>query len=57
MSEPVTSTAILSSTDQCLGLLDMRLPEEELAVQVREIDRIEVDDVDLAEACRDQVLE
>jgi hypothetical protein len=40
-----------------LGLLDVFVPEQELTVQVAQIDCIKVDDVNLAEAGQDQVLE
>jgi len=43
--------------NQCLGLLDVLIAEQELAVEVAEIDGVEVDDVYLAEAGEDEVLE
>jgi hypothetical protein len=42
---------------QCLRLLDVFLAEEELPVEVAEVNRIEVDNVDLPEAGKDEVLE
>ena len=42
---------------QCFGLLDMLIAEQELAVEVAKIDGIEIDDVYLAEAGEDEVLE
>jgi hypothetical protein len=47
----------MRQTDQCFGLLDMLMSKEELAIQVGEIDGVKVDDVDLAEACKHEVLE
>jgi hypothetical protein len=44
------------STYQCLGLLDVLMSEEELAIQVGEIDGIEVYNVDLAETGENNVL-
>lgn len=41
---------------QSLGFLDVFLSEEELAVEITQIDRIEVDNVDLSEARKDKVL-
>ena len=35
----------------------MLLSEEELAVQIAQIDGVEIDDVDLAETSQDEVLE
>lgn len=42
---------------QSFRLLYVFVPEEELSVQVREIDGVEVDDVDVTEAAEDEVLE
>lgn len=44
-------------THQCFGFLDVLEAEEELAVQVGEIDGVQVDDVDVAEAGEEEVLE
>lgn len=41
---------------QCFGLLDMLVAEQELAVEVAEVDGVEVDNVDLAKAGEDEVL-
>ncbi len=43
--------------NECFGLFNVLLTEKKLAVQVREIDRVEIDNVDLAEAHEDQVFE
>lgn len=43
--------------DQSLGLLDVCMTEEELAVEVGQVDCVEVDDMDLAKAGADEVLE
>jgi hypothetical protein len=43
--------------DQSFGLLDVGMAEEELAVEVGQIDCVEIDQVDLAEASADEVLE
>jgi hypothetical protein len=40
-----------------LGLLDVLIAEEKLAVQVAEIDGVEVDDVDVAKAREHEILE
>jgi hypothetical protein len=45
------------TTYQRLGLLDVFVAEEELPVQVAQIDRVEVDDVDLAKTCENKILE
>ena len=42
---------------QCFGLLDMLIAEQELAVEVAEIDGVEIYNVYLAEAGEDEVLE
>lgn len=42
---------------QCLGLLDVLIAEQELAVEVAEIDGVEIYNVYLAEAGEDEVLE
>jgi hypothetical protein len=42
---------------QCLRLLDVLVPKQELAVEVAEVDGVEVDNVDLAKAGEDEVLE
>ena len=44
-------------TYQCLRLLDMLIPEKELPIEVAEVDGVEVDNVDLAKAGEDKVLE
>lgn len=38
------------ATHQSFGLLDMLVAEKELTVKVTQVDRIEIDDVNLAEA-------
>jgi hypothetical protein len=35
----------------------MLMPKEELSVEVTEVDSIEIDDVNFAESCEDEVLE
>ena len=45
------------STYESLGFLDVFVAEEELAVQIREVDRVEIHNVDLAEASEDEILE
>ena len=42
---------------QSLGLLDVFLSEEELTIQIAQINRVKIHDVDLAETGEDQVLE
>ena len=41
---------------QSLGLLYMLLTKEELTIEVAEVDGVQIDDVDLAEAGEDKVL-
>ena len=43
--------------NQSLGFLDVFLPEEELAIEVAQVDGVEVDDVDFAKPGQDEVLE
>lgn len=43
--------------DDGFGLLDMFMSKEELTVEVAEIDGVQIDDVDLAKASEDEVLE
>lgn len=45
------------STYKRLRLLNVFVPEEELAVEVAQVDRVQVDDVDLPEAGEDEVLQ
>jgi hypothetical protein len=47
----------MAQTHQCLGLLDVLIAEQELPVEVAEIDGVQVDNVDLAEAGEDEILE
>jgi hypothetical protein len=54
---PATSPACPVTAYQRLGLLDMLGAEQELPVQVAEVDRVQVDDVDLAKARKYKVLE
>lgn len=49
--------AEIGTAYQSLGLLDVLLVEQKLAVQVGEVDGVEVDDMDLAKAGEDEVLE
>jgi hypothetical protein len=42
---------------QCLGLFDVLLAEQELPVEVAQVNRVEVNDVDLSEAGKNEVLE
>ena len=42
---------------QSFRLLDMLVSEEELSIQVRKVNRVEVDDVNLSETTKDQVLQ
>lgn len=42
---------------QSLGLLDMLLTKEELTVEVAEVDCVQINDVDLAEAGEDKILQ
>jgi hypothetical protein len=51
------SPAPYRSSYQSLGLLDVLMPEEELSVEIREVDRVEVDNVDFAKAGEGEVLE
>lgn len=44
-------------TNQSLRFLDMLVPEEELPVEVAQIDGVEVNNMDFAEAREDQILE
>jgi hypothetical protein len=46
-----------SRTHQRLGLLDVLIAEQKLPVEIAEIDGVQVDDVDLAKACEDEILE
>lgn len=47
----------MEETNQSLGLFDVLVTEEKLAVQVTEIDGVKVDDVDFAIAGEEQVLQ
>jgi hypothetical protein len=42
---------------QSFRLLDVLVPEEELSIEVRKIDSIEVDNMNFAEAGQDEILE
>jgi len=42
---------------QCLRFLDVLLTEQKLPIEIAEVDCIEVDDVDLPKAGKDEVLE
>lgn len=44
-------------TYQSLGFLDVSMSEEKLAVEVGEIDGVQVDDMNVAEACRDEIFQ
>lgn len=44
-------------TYQGLGFLDVLMPEQKLAVEVGEVDGVEIDDVDVAKSGEDEVLE
>lgn len=44
-------------THQGLGFFDMLITEEELAIQIAQVNRIKVDDVDFAKAGKQEVLE
>lgn len=48
---------VLGRVYQCLGLLDVLLAEQKLPVQVAQINRVKVNDVDLAKAGEHNVLE
>lgn len=43
--------------NQALALLDVRFIEKELAVKVGQVNRVEIDDLDVAEAGDNEVLE
>lgn len=43
--------------DQCLGFLDVFLSEEELSVEITQIYRVEIDDVNFAETRLDEIFE
>lgn len=45
------------STHQSFGLLNVFVAEKELSVQIAQIDRIQIDDMDLPEAGQEEVLE
>ena len=47
---------LLLLAHQCLGLLDVLVAKQKLAVEVAEVDGVEVDNVDLAKAGEDEVL-
>jgi hypothetical protein len=49
--------SISSMTHQSLGLLDMLVAKQELPIEVAQINCVQIDDVDLAEAREDQVLQ
>ena len=42
---------------QSLRLLDMLLPEEKLPIEVAEVDGVQINDVDFAEAGEDKILQ
>jgi hypothetical protein len=44
-----------NGTHQGFGLLYVFMSEKELSIQVAKIDSIQIDDVDFAEACEDEV--
>lgn len=45
------------STHQGLGLLDVLMAEEELAIEVAQVDCVEIDNVDFAKPSKGEVLE
>ena len=45
------------ASDQSFGLLDVGMAKEELAVEVGQVNSVEINQVDLAEASTDKVLE
>lgn len=45
------------SAYRCFGLLDVLIAEEKLAVEVAQVDGVEVNNVYLAESCEHQILE
>ena len=53
----VARLAAVSLAYQGFQFLDVFISEEELAVEVAQVDRVEVDDVDLSEANKDEVLQ
>ena len=44
-------------TYQGFRFFDVLMPEEELAIEIAEIDGVEIDNVDLTETCEYEVLE
>lgn len=53
----ISSLRIPGTAYQCFGLLDVLGSEEELAIEIAEVNRVEVDNVDLTEAGQDEVFE
>ena len=45
-----------SATCQCFALLYVLLPEEKLAVEIREVDGVEIEESDIAETSEHNVL-
>jgi len=54
---PLTSPRAHVFPYQCFRLLDVLVAEQELAVEVAQVDGVEVDDVDFAKAGENEVLE
>lgn len=48
---------ICNGTHQGFGLLDVFMAEKELSIQVTEVDSVQIDDMDFAEACKDKVFQ
>lgn len=46
-----------SFAHQCLWLLDVFMPEQELAVQIAQINGIKINNMDFAKACENKVFE
>lgn len=53
----ISAPRVPGTAYQCFGLLNVLVAEEELAIEIAKINRVEVDNVDLAEAGEDEVLE
>ena len=57
LATPHTRLIRVSIAYQCFRLLDVLIPEEELPIEIAQVDRVQVDDVNLAEASEDEILE
>lgn len=46
----------MNIANQCLGLLNVLLTKQKLAIEVAEIDRVQINNVDLTKTCKNEIL-